>query len=152
MSMWVVSIVYMSKTKFGNDAGFVILFTICSSVLSIMLSNLLNYWINRCMDEPQGNLKYIYTTSHKYVQIKEVKQFWVKKQMELTINYIQGKVCFKYRRSQVDDRNLYKELMKLVRQSHAFIGFLFSFPWAKNVLHFSVKILFSHQSSPDVTS
>lgn len=79
------------------------------------------------MDEPQGNLKYIYTTSHKYVQIKQVKQFWVKKQMELTINYIQGKVCFKYRRSQVDDRNLYKELMKLVRQSHAFIGFLFSF-------------------------
>lgn len=58
------------------------------------------------MDEPQGNLKYTYKTSHKYVQIKEVKQFRVKEQMELTINYIQGKVCFKYRRSQVDRRNL----------------------------------------------
>lgn len=80
------------------------------------------------MDELQGNLKYIYTASHKYVQIKEVKQFWVKEQMELTINYIQGKVCIKYRRSQVDKRNPYKELMKLVRQSHVFIGFLFSFP------------------------
>lgn len=63
------------------------------------------------MDEPQGNLKYIYTTSHKYIQIKEVKQFWVKEQMELTINYYtQGKVCTKYRRSQLDKRNLYKEL------------------------------------------
>lgn len=58
------------------------------------------------MDEPQGNLKYTYKTSNKYVQIKEVKQFRVKEQMELTINYIQGKVCFKYRRSQVDRRNL----------------------------------------------
>lgn len=47
------------------------------------------------------NPKETYTTPHKYVQIKEVKQFWVKEQMELTINYIQGKVCIKYSRSQL---------------------------------------------------
>lgn len=70
--------------------------------------------------------------------------------MELITNHILEKICFEYRESQFDRRRLFKELIKSVPCFHS-QAFLFTCPSAKNVLHFSAKVLYSFQVSSGIT-
>ena len=104
-TVWIL--VCMTTAKCREDGGF-----FCSQLhpccLAWSWANLLNER-DESVNEwlalyPKENLKHIHVSSCKYVNMKEVKEFWVKEQIK--INYIQEEVWFEYRGPQADSQKL----------------------------------------------